>query len=135
MFHQKQRELIVAALRSGEFYQAHGALKRGNSYCCLGVMCEIFRRETGKGEWITREASPLIRESDAFVIDGDLTFPSTLPPAVREWLGTESQNPVFPKDAPDGYHFRDLSLAEMNDCGGSFSTIADIIETKSEVRR
>lgn len=31
----------IAALESGEYTQTHGRLKRGNSYCCLGVLCDL----------------------------------------------------------------------------------------------
>ena len=35
----------VEALRSGEYEQGEGALKKGNSYCCLGVLCSLAERE------------------------------------------------------------------------------------------
>ena len=31
----------VAALRSGEYKQAKGQLRIGNSFCCLGVLCNL----------------------------------------------------------------------------------------------
>lgn len=31
----------VAALRSGEYKQGRSYLKRGDLYCCLGVLCEV----------------------------------------------------------------------------------------------
>jgi hypothetical protein len=31
----------IAALRSGKYKQTAGTLKKGDSYCCLGVLCEI----------------------------------------------------------------------------------------------
>ena len=34
----------VAALRSGKYEQGKEALRNGDKYCCLGVLCEI---ETG----------------------------------------------------------------------------------------
>lgn len=46
------------ALESGKYKQASGFLRRKNHfdgpeflYCCLGVACEVFREETGEGEW------------------------------------------------------------------------------------
>lgn len=35
------KRLWVEALRSGEYKQGVGALNRGDSYCCLGVLCEV----------------------------------------------------------------------------------------------
>ncbi|WP_441235620.1 hypothetical protein [Bradyrhizobium sp. 930_D9_N1_4] len=31
----------VEALRSGEYKQARNALRDGNRYCCLGVLCKV----------------------------------------------------------------------------------------------
>jgi hypothetical protein len=36
---------LVDALRSGEFEQCHNYLRRAESYCCLGVASELYRRE------------------------------------------------------------------------------------------
>jgi len=35
----------VAALESGEYKQGIGQLREGNTYCCLGVLCEIAKKE------------------------------------------------------------------------------------------
>ena len=32
----------IAALRSGKYKQCKGKLKVGDSYCCLGVACEVL---------------------------------------------------------------------------------------------
>ena len=46
------------ALRSGEYKQANGALHEidpatgAASFCCLGVLCDLHRKETKWGEWI-----------------------------------------------------------------------------------
>lgn len=31
----------VEALRSGEYMQAQGKLRRSDGYCCLGVLCDV----------------------------------------------------------------------------------------------
>ena len=31
----------IAALRSGKYKQGKGALQRNESFCCLGVLCEV----------------------------------------------------------------------------------------------
>lgn len=33
----------VAALRSGKFQQGRGQLRKGDEYCCLGVLCKVAR--------------------------------------------------------------------------------------------
>lgn len=36
------RKLWIQALRSGEFAQGVGYLNSGDTYCCLGVACEVL---------------------------------------------------------------------------------------------
>lgn len=38
---------LIAALRSGEYKQAHKRLRDGDAFCCLGLGCEIM----GIGRW------------------------------------------------------------------------------------
>jgi hypothetical protein len=38
---QAQKEQWLAALRSGRHKQCIGAMRRGDSYCCLGVFCNV----------------------------------------------------------------------------------------------
>jgi hypothetical protein len=40
----------VEALRSGEYQQGLRALRKGNSFCCLGVLCDVMGAEWDKGE-------------------------------------------------------------------------------------
>lgn len=37
----------VTALRSGEYKQIRGRLKKDNGYCCLGVLCEVVSKDLG----------------------------------------------------------------------------------------
>ena len=38
---KKLKAKWVKALRSGKFEQGQKALRIGNTYCCLGVLCEV----------------------------------------------------------------------------------------------
>ena len=49
------KKLWVEALRSGEYEQCHYSLKSGNRFCCLGVLCDLHSKETGKGSWAKDE--------------------------------------------------------------------------------
>ena len=125
----EHRKTWVAALRSGQYNQAQGQLRNGDSYCCLGVACEL----SGLGEW-----------------DGDQTLPtyvanssyshSVLPEPIKRYYGLHndsgSYKHIVPVDDDDYDH--DLkpeenwyydSLTELNDGGKTFAEIADIIET------
>lgn len=94
----------VAALRSGEYQQGRGVLRKDDKFCCLGVLCDISELYTwsDKGRDISY---------------GQHVF--TLPNAVKDWAGLEENNPVLP-----GYN----TLSNVNDAGKSFQEIADIIE-------
>lgn len=96
----------VAALRSGEFKQTRNRLHYGDGYCCLGVACELYRRETGKGKW----------DSNNFFLGKNVT----LPLVVRESLQLRRDNGRFGSGG----------LATMNDDGRTFAEIADLIESE-----
>lgn len=91
----------VTALRSGNYKQCREYLHKEDSYCCLGVLCEI----SGEGFWHTDA------ESSRYMIDG-VGLRATLPSGIvqkYEVLGSGK-------------------LIEMNDTGKPFTEIADYIE-------
>src|SRR4051812_46870410 len=102
----------VAALKSGEYKQGRLHLKKDNTYCCLGVLCDIHRKECSTG-WIqqrTYMGSFLTYLGERYV----------LPLEVANWAGLEGSNPLIP-----GHNF----LASLNDIDSlNFEQIADLIE-------
>jgi hypothetical protein len=94
------------ALRSDEFKQGTGALKNDDAYCCLGVLCELHRREFD-GVWVSGFSLPRYLDCSTY-----------LPSVVQEWAGIRSWSPVA----------GDKSLAEVNDTGKTFQEIAELIE-------
>lgn len=106
---------LVAALRSGEFYQTQGRLRRDGSYCCLGVGCELYSQKVG-GFW---DYSDMLGGLPYFV--ADYTGGQPL------WNENEMPEPVASYFGLNQYEQR--SLANMNDGGASFNMIADHIET------
>ena len=53
MLTEEQKELrakFLVALKSGEYKQGRGRLKRGDQYCVLGLMCEVSQC----GNWINK---------------------------------------------------------------------------------
>jgi hypothetical protein len=110
-------ERWAEALEGGGFSQARGSLRHGDSYCCLGVACELYRRETGRGAW--EEAAGLGGGSMFFVLDGERDN-AVLPEAVARWLGMRRRS--------SGYGGRD-QLSADNDSGKTFPEIARIIRT------
>ena len=102
----------VAALRSGDYTQGKGALRRGDGFCCLGVLCDVYRIEKGE-EWV--------RDGDEIWLFGGRAV--DLPLEVLTWAGLD---PVLPIPVIDTHN-----LAELNDDEASFAEIADLIEANA----
>lgn len=100
----------IAALRSGDYLQGRGVLRtRDSSYCCLGVLCDIYSKETGINFWET-------------IDDGKFSFMKSrdiLPKVVSEWAEV---------DRNGSYDVEKNCLAYLNDKGKDFNYIANIIE-------
>ena len=114
-------KLWVAALRSGKYTQSLTQLRgKGNSRCCLGVLCDVYRIATGRGRWKIKgqDGSP------AFTVDGCIDN-GYLPPPVQAWAG-------LPKKSGDLVTIDNVetSLARHNDSGVLFPEIADAIESQ-----
>lgn len=115
---------LVEALESGAYAQGGGQLRddfTGNSddadkFCCLGVACDIYMKETGKGYW------------EGTYFHDDESFSQTrLPENVKLWFGFSSYTGGHTR--PDGGYTR---LDNLNDRGVPFSSIADIIDSNSK---
>ena len=100
----------VEVLRSGEYQQTQGVLRKWDGFCCLGVACDLYAQENPQlGAW----------DEDRFTF---LNRVSTLPGQVRDWLGLSS---IIGKHSSG-------CLADDNDEGKTFSEIADIIEDEPD---
>lgn len=108
-------KLWIDDLLSGKFSQARGRLRRNDSYCCLGVACERFRRETGQGYWA----------NDEFVLNDGIST-TGLPFEVIDWYG------LNPESTEGAYYENGFGscLSRQNDDGKSFEEIAEIIKSK-----
>ncbi|NDC73560.1 MAG: hypothetical protein EBZ62_08985 [Sphingobacteriia bacterium] len=117
----------VKALRSGKYKQGKGYLKQFNSkneprHCCLGVLCELYDQQMKKNHKKTLRGEYMVSIEDIEFIrfnkhDGGL----------REWA--DITNPLAEFEIDDA---RSECLADLNDSGKKFSTIADIIEKNVE---
>lgn len=121
-------EKWVAALRSGEYEQGSGMLRKVgyktneertettavDKFCCLGVLCDIHRLESTEGEWDELK----YRGARYTTPEGNY-----LPPAVIEWAGIcGGSNPSI-VERGEGKH-----LANLNDEGCTFEYLANRIE-------
>jgi hypothetical protein len=103
----------VRALLSGDYSQTEGTLRRGNTFCCLGVLCDLAERE-GVVQRYT------IGSHSRYGKDG---VEGSLPTEVMEWAGLTKSDPDVP--------FRKIrsSLTNLNDNQElNFEQIADLIE-------
>lgn len=82
---KENRAKWVAALRSGEFKQTTGSLKDyyDIGYCCLGVGCVVFQKETGFGEFTDGGMNFYVDKENEKEHDED----SFLNPIVAEFFG------------------------------------------------
>jgi len=125
----------VKALRSGKFKQGQGTLKQYDSegnikHCCLGVLCELYNETMKKNKKKTLPEKVCDNDSDFSY--GYSRFggkKEDLPKELMKWDGIGNSMGAFTTDNPihDQYN-----LADLNDTGRKFTTIANIIEKNVE---
>jgi len=111
------KKLWIKALRSGKYEQGKKLLRVSNGddrFCCLGVLCEVYRKDTGDGSW--NEHNKAWFETSNGADDSELPF------AVQEWAELGDPNPVL------GIASNSASASKLNDRGETFEYIADRIE-------
>lgn len=107
---KKVKKKWLSALRSKAYKQGSQQLRKEDSFCCLGVLCDLYAKEHDV-KWTKED-----RILQEFYV---------LPDKVVKWAGLPDQNPnISVEDRPN-----ESNLAELNDAGVSFAVIADIIET------
>ena len=106
-------------MRSGEYRQSKYALRDDKGFCCLGVACDLYSKETGKGEW---KIETVI--SNRYSFRGEQ---SALPSDVSDWLGIPKEHRAVEYNTDARLFF---SLLSDNDTGKSFAEIADIVESE-----
>jgi len=111
---KRKKKLWLEALRSGEYEKCTGQLHiPGDGYCCLGVLCDLHRKDTGKGKWTI----------DGQYMVGDYFRTGFLPDEVQKWAGLTQHNIYLPNGR---------TIVKMNDYDEgktySFKDIADTLE-------
>lgn len=107
----------AAALRSGEYKQTTSALNRMDSFCCLGVLCEVVIKDG----LVLDKVRPDGYMRTAYGRDASKDY---LPREVVVYSGMKTHNGAWPSEKG--------GLAVLNDSGVSFQEIADIIERNWE---
>lgn len=108
----------LEALESGEYPKGKGGLRRpgkgagGDTFCCLGVLCDLYAKETGH-EWVDMPGYyRVFLGSDVF-----------LPDEVVQWAEIYGiQN--------DANAYTQGELAYLNDYSEDFTEVIDYIKHK-----
>lgn len=112
------KEKWITALKSGDYAKGINQLKTenydsdlnktGDSYCCLGVLCDLYHKETGRGMWFENK----------FIISKHESEIEVLPETVMSWAGLKCSNP----------NTGNSSLAEVNDDYSETGTFQESIQ-------
>lgn len=117
------RSKWIRALRSGKYQQGSSALREGDRFCCLGVLCDIAEKEgVVKSQSLTLGTNKVAYGTGDTVTDRSVNY---LPREVMEWAGLEHFNPPVKHPNDAGVT---VSLAGLNDSGWDFDTISRIIQ-------
>ena len=115
----------IAALRSGEYTQGHGALSVNNKFCCLGVACDLYiKAHPNKAKWVPDNYAS--ERSTIHISEVYDDYGAELAPEVQEWLGLSTVDGCYYED-----NLATTSLIWHNDKNkDSFERIADIIASE-----
>lgn len=125
----------VKALRSGKYKQGGGYLKTTNNegdsfHCCLGVLCELYneeQRRSKKKQMKTHEVEWDSLHDQSCPAQIELLRLTLLPKNVQDWAGMKT-------DAGEAESLPlATDLAELNDSGTDFDSIATIIENNVDM--
>lgn len=107
----KNAKAWVRALRSGKYKKGKCTLRpTTNTYCCLGVACDLYAKAHK-----AKEPGYL-----------EVAYLEALPNKVRKWLGLSDPEGEFVDEKGETEH-----LSNLNDnTNYSFKDIADVIESR-----
>lgn len=110
----------LVALRSGEYKQGQMVLHNmaNDSYCCLGVLCELYCKE---------HPDLSVKSQCGHEFEYYFDAHEVLPPEIIEWAGFDEfvSNPSLKLECDNK-----ISIAELNDNGKTFDEIANLIEAQ-----
>lgn len=125
---KEARTLVANALRSGKYKQGQNALHRveQDTYCCLGVACEVFIENGGP---LTKER--VLGDELSSTLTSYDTNNGLLPAKVQSWLGISGMGSfVTPIELPfpNGKELCTSLISANDHFRAPFNVIADLIE-------
>lgn len=116
---QEVKTKWLEALRSGEYKQGRSFLHKNGSFCCLGVLCDLYAKEKPThGKWESVDGDDIMGFR---TMETGPTNKVYLPLEVADWAGLSDINPAI---------LNGMKLSTMNDMGDGFEKIAKAIENK-----
>lgn len=114
------KELWLNALPN--YKQGRECLRDANDkFCCLGVLCDLYVKETGKAEWEDNSLNIM-----DYTIHGNK---SLLPHEVVEWAELDNQNPFYiDPEHPEARSKGAVYLTALNDRGYTFEELKQVIK-------
>lgn len=128
MMNDEIKKKWIAALRSGEYKQGNSVLKREDDFCCLGVLCDLHRKETNSGKWAHKTPTGSLMYECS---EHDSSYVA-LPVNVVDWANGSNFKDWEYLDSSGSFGKNLLSrslLSALNDNGTKFEEIAEIIES------
>lgn len=129
------KKLWVDALRSGDYKQVEGALRKDDQFCCLGVLCDVAVKNGVDLKVETKDIG--WGPHDVIYKYGEEQNSDSLPDEVMAWAELDSADPEvaipnpYPEDYEEGVDPEDYEAAlsaTNDDYGYDFARIADLIE-------
>lgn len=132
---KRVKKLWLDALRSGEYNKGKGTLKRGDKFCCLGVLTDLYRKETGNGYWV---GGQFYNDKDEIIGQNFLAEDVIKWAGLRQ--GDSKHNLRSSKSYPNGVSVCDIIVSTEEDMDGvscfndgdygrkTFKEIADMLE-------
>lgn len=128
----------IKALRSGKYRQGQNTLKQFDSkgqpkHCCLGVLCELYNDTMKKNKKKTLPEKVINNYDFNYGITKFGSKTDILPKEVMKWSGIKDNIGAFiPLSKSNEGISHEENLADLNDSGRKFQTIANIIEKNYE---
>ena len=108
------------------YTQGKNFLRKGDKFCCLGVLCDLAVKHGIIAEGQDRYHAGALSY-------GEEELAGTLPDEVRNWAGMKDPGGRLEPRADGATRPFRQSLAELNDAGHTFEDIAEIISKNWEL--